>query len=374
MQQLHYIWVDTTQQLQHVCHQARQKAVVALDTEFIRTRTYYPKLGLIQLYDGEQLSLIDPLSIDDLSAFTALLADLNVLKVLHSCSEDLEVFQYYFKQQPQPMRDTQIMASFLGFNTSSGFAKLVQHYFDLTLDKGASRTDWLMRPLSAQQLQYAAADVWYLLPLYQQMAEKLQQTEWQSAVQEECLFLLNRAQKACNPDVAYLNIGNAWRLQDIQLMALKLLAKWRLNTAIERDLAVNFVVKEQPLFHAAKNLPKHTAELIDLGFHPNEIRIYGKKILQLVNQAQKIEATDYPENIEQIAMQPRYKRTLKALQQKLVEICPTGISKENLASRKLLHQLIRWSWATDSEREQYPLPRLLDGWRKPYGESLLACC
>ena len=167
--ELDYNWVNSDQLLQQTCAKAREKTVVALDTEFIRTRTFYPKLGLIQLYDGEQLSLIDPLSITDFSPFTALLADPAVLKVLHACSEDLEVFQCYFKQQPKPMLDSQIMADFVGFQISSGFAKLVAHYLDIELDKGAARTDWLARPLSEQQLQYAAADVWYLLPLYHKL-------------------------------------------------------------------------------------------------------------------------------------------------------------------------------------------------------------
>lgn len=369
---LAYVWVDNDQQLQTVCRQAQQKAVVALDTEFIRTRTYYPKLGLIQLYDGEQLSLIDPLAISDLSPFSALLADENVLKVLHACSEDLEVFQCYFRQQPQPMIDSQIMADFLGFQLSSGFAKLVNHYFELALDKGASRTDWLARPLSAQQLQYAAADVWYLLPLYQKMAQLLAQTEWQSAVEQECKFLITRAAEMPDPETAYLKIGNAWRLQGVHLLALKLLAKWRLNVATERDLALNFVVKEQALFQAAETLPKHTSELLDLGFHPNEIRMHGKKILHIVAQAQKAVADEYPQPIEQIATLPRYKNTLKGLQQQLGEICPANITKENLASRKMLHQLIKWAWADDVERQSSTPPRLLQGWRQPYGEQLLA--
>lgn len=371
MQPLNYLWINSNQQLQSVCEQARQKSAVALDTEFIRTRTFYPKLGLIQLYDGERLSLIDPLAISDLSPFTALLTDSNVLKVLHACSEDLEVFQTYFQQQPQPMLDTQIMADFLGFQNSTGFAKLVAHYFELELDKGASRTDWLARPLSKLQLQYAAADVWYLLPLYQTMAQRLAQTEWQSAVSEECEFLLKRATATSDPEQAYLNIGNAWRLQGVNLLALKLLAKWRYVTALERDLALNFVVKEQALFQAAECLPKHTSELLDLGFHPNEIRMHGKKILQLVAQAQKANNADYPPTIEQISALPAYKNSLKTLQQKTTEICPPEIAKENLASRKVLHQLIKWAWTAENERQQLALPRLLQGWRKPYGERLL---
>lgn len=95
-----FVMVDTNEKLTTCCEKAQQKAVVTLDTEFIRTRTFYPQLGLIQLYDGEQLSLIDPLAITDFSPFCALLANHNVIKVLHACSEDLEVFKHQFNQLP----------------------------------------------------------------------------------------------------------------------------------------------------------------------------------------------------------------------------------------------------------------------------------
>ena len=183
---IHYLWVENEQQLAEVCQNARQVSAVALDTEFIRERTFYPKLGLIQLFDGKQVSLIDPTVINDFSPFVALLADQKVIKVLHACSEDLEVFECAFNQLPTPLVDTQVMATFLNLGTSVGFAKLVLHYLDVKLDKGASRTDWLARPLSETQLQYAAADVWYLLPIYQKMQTELAQTNWQNAVNEEC--------------------------------------------------------------------------------------------------------------------------------------------------------------------------------------------
>ena len=182
----HFKLITEDSTLAEVCAFAKQQSAVALDTEFVRTRTLYPQLGLVQLYAGDEVALIDPTTIQDFSPFIALLADDHVTKVLHACGEDLEVFQHTFQQLPQPMCDTQVMANFLGFANSPGFATLVQHYFQIEIDKGASRTDWLARPLSDTQLRYAAADVWYLLPLYQQMQAQLAQTEWQSAVKNEC--------------------------------------------------------------------------------------------------------------------------------------------------------------------------------------------
>lgn len=125
---MNYQLITTNNALQQVCEQARTHAHIALDTEFVRTRTYYPQLGLIQLYDGEQLSLIDPLPITEWQPFRALLQDLNVVKYLHAGSEDLEVFLNAFDQMPTPMIDTQVLAAFSGRSLSCGFAMLVAEF------------------------------------------------------------------------------------------------------------------------------------------------------------------------------------------------------------------------------------------------------
>lgn len=369
MQYIDYQWIDNDRQLAEVCHQARQQSVVALDTEFIRTRTYYAKLGLIQLYDGRQVSLIDPLAINDFSPFVALLADSKVIKIFHASSEDLDVFYHYFQQLPTPMLDTQIMAGFAGIGLSLGFAKLVQHYLGIELDKGASRTDWLARPLSSVQLQYAAADVWYLLPVYHQLAKDLAQTRWQYAVEEECEMLCRKTAKVENSDNAYKDISNAWQLTPQQLAVLKLLAKWRVEEAQKRDSALNFVVKEQSLWQLAKQQPKHTSALLEF-MHPNEVRIHGKKLLWLVEQGRAVEPQNYPKAIERLVDIVGYKRSLSALQAKLSDIQPEDLAPELLASKRQLNQL--FSWEHKGADPTY-LPELLQGWRQPFGEQLLSC-
>lgn len=369
MQQIAYHWVNNDHMLAEICLQARQQNIIALDTEFIRTRTYYAKLGLIQLYDGIQVSLIDPLSIKDFTPFIELLADQKVIKVLHACSEDLDVFHHYFKQLPSPIFDTQIMAGFAGIGVSLGFAKLVHRYLGIELDKGASRTDWLARPLSDTQLQYAAADVWYLLDIYAALSQTLQQTPWLSAVQEECQNLCQKIQKPSNPEKAYKEIGHAWQLSTQQLAVLQVLAKWREEEAQKRDVALNFLVKEQSLWQLAKLQPKHTSVLLDF-MHPNEVRSHGKKLLWLIEQGRGVSANDYPPPIERLVDIPGYKSTLKALQEKLSHIQPDNLPLELLASKRQLNQLFQWHYKGASESY---VPELLQGWRKPFGEQLLGC-
>lgn len=365
----HFELVTSNQALAEVCHHALSKREVALDTEFVRVRSYYPKLGLVQLYDGERVSLIDPNEIDDFSPLIELLAAENVMKVLHASSEDLEVFQHYFRQLPTPMRDTQIIAGFLNFPASTGLATLIKHYFSLEIDKGESRTDWLARPLSEKQLQYAAADVWYLLPLYRQMQDKLAQTPWQSAVDFDCKMLLEKRLETKDSDRAYLNIPNAWKLNPQELMRLKLLAKWRQEEAIQRDLALNFVVRAENLWQVAKYAPKHTSELLELGLSVQEVRIHGKKILQIVDQIKRIDEQDYPQIINKLSDEPRYKKTIKQLQNKLKEIAPEELPQEVIASKRSLEGLMKWVWLKNKDLDD--LPDLMRDWRKPFGEKLL---
>ncbi|GJH42692.1 ribonuclease D [Pasteurella canis] len=366
----HFKVINTDLALAEICHIVQQKSVIALDTEFIRIRTLYPKLGLIQLYDGEQVYLIDPIVIQNFSPFVALLANQSVLKVLHASSEDLEVFLHYFQQLPIPMRDTQIMANFLNFPNSTGLATLIQHYFQLEIDKGASRTDWLARPLSEKQLIYAAADVWYLLPLYQRMQQELAKTVWQKAVEDDCNSLLIKREQSKDPELAYLSIANGWRLDSLQLMRLKLLAKWRQEEAMKRDLALNFVVRSEHLLQVAKYNPKHTSELLELGLTTQEVRIHGKKILHLLTQVKRIQPIEYPAPIVRIADDPRYKKTLKALQEKLKALSPRDLPIEVIASKRSLESLIKWYWLEEESVEK--LPDLLIGWRREFGLALLA--
>lgn len=365
----HFIVISSNQDLYEVCLQAERKSAVALDTEFVRTRTYYAQLGLIQLYDGEQVSLIDPNHIDDFSPFIRLLANPKVVKVLHASSEDLEVFQHYFQQLPTPMLDTQIIAAFLGLGNSVGLASLLKHYFGLEMDKGASRTDWLARPLSDTQLYYAAADVWYLLPLYVRMQQALSQTAWQSAVEYDCENLLHKREQGKDSEMAYLNIPNAWKLNSEELMRLKLLAKWRQEEAIKRNLALNFVVKGENLWQVAKYNPKHTSALLEIGLSTQEVRIHGKNMLQVLEQMKRIDMADYPPVINRIADDPRYKRAIKLLQQHVKDVVPPTLAPEVLAGKKSLESLLRWIWLKQQDPNQ--LPELLCGWRREYGLKLL---
>ena len=367
----HFTVITDNTSLLEICNLAQQQSAVALDTEFMRVSTYFPKLGLIQLYDGERVSLIDPLAITDFSPFVALLSNPKVLKILHSCSEDLLVFLQEFDQLPRPMIDTQIMARFLGLGASAGLAKLAQQYLNVEIDKGATRTNWIKRPLSDIQLQYAAGDVWYLLPLYHILEKELAKTPWEQAVRDDCELALAKTHKLQERDSekAYLDIPNAWKLNPLELSRLRILAQWRQNVGIERDLALSYIVKSDNLWKVAKNNPRNTSEMLEMGLTENEVRVRGKKILQLLAQARRISSNDYPKPIERISEDPRYKKTIRLLQEKVNSLTPEGLTPEIVASKRTLEELIKWVWKYDCSQDK--LPELLIGWRKSIGEKLV---
>lgn len=350
-------------QLERVCLQARNAPAIMLDTEFVRTRTLYPMLGLIQLYDGQTLSLIDPIKLDDLSPLWSLLVDPTVLKVLHACGEDMEVFVHSAGVMPTPMVDTQVMAAFLGHGLSTGFAALVKEYLDVHLDKGESRTDWCARPLTQSQLEYAAADVFYLLPLYQLLAERVNQAGWTDAVNQECQLLQSKRGKSPDPEMMYIDIKNAYQLRPNQLLVLKTLASWRLKEAQRRDLALNFVVKDLHIWKMARFDIRSIDKMFDEGFNRFEIERHGKNMLRMVEQVSQMPASSYPEPIVQLVDMPRYKKLVTEIKEQTNAVADElGMVPEFVASKKQIHQVLKWVWF--DERKPEKMPDLLTGWRQ----------
>ncbi|MGF1753506.1 ribonuclease D [Vibrio makurazakiensis] len=359
---MNYQIITQLNDLERVCLQAREADVVMLDTEFVRTRTFFPQLGLIQLFDGETLSLIDPVAMDDMSPFKGLLQDTSVLKVLHACGEDLEVFQNAFGCTPFPMVDTQVMAAFLGHGLSTGFAALVKEFVGVELDKSESRTDWLARPLSQKQLDYAAADVHYLMPMYNMLLEKVQAAGWWDAAQQESELLVTKRIKKAQPEKAYLEIKGAWQLNPKQLAILRPLATWRYKEAVKRDLALNFVFKEQDLLTVARFSITNARQMEQEDIDPRAVRRHSAKISSIVKLAEHTPEEEYPAKIERLMDYPGYKQLFKVLKDEVKKASTaSGLATEFLASKKQLNQVLSWVWKHD--RDPAKLPDVMQGWR-----------
>ncbi|EHE2085343.1 ribonuclease D [Salmonella enterica subsp. enterica serovar Havana] len=358
---MNYQMIETDDALASLCEAVRACPAIALDTEFVRTRTYYPQLGLIQLFDGANVALIDPLGISDWSPLKAVLRDTGITKFLHAGSEDLEVFLNAFGELPEPLIDTQILAAFCGRPLSWGFASMVEEYTGVALDKSESRTDWLARPLSERQCEYAAADVWYLLPIAKKLMIETEAAGWLPAALDECRLMQQRRQEIQAPEEAWRDITNAWQLRTRQLACLQLLADGRLRKARERDMAVNFVVREENLWAVARYMPGSLGELDSLGLSGSEIRFHGKTLISLVAKAQALPEEALPEPLLNLMDMPGYRKAFKAIKALVAEVSASHhVSGELLASRRQINQLLNWHWKLKPQNGQ---PELISGWR-----------
>lgn len=368
--------ITTQPELDAFCTSAATQPVLYLDTEFVRTRTLKPKLGLLQAFDGITAVLVDPLAEIDLSGFWALLTNEAVVKVLHSCSEDLEVFKCYANGLPVPLFDTQFAAAILGDGSSLGYAALAKNYLDIYIDKGESRTNWLARPLRDEQLEYAAKDVLYLKPIFEQLKARLEEKGFYQYVIQEGAFAVAKRHVEKLPDEIYLDIKGGWRLSSDQLAILKPLAKWRQQEAERRDLALNFVVKEANLITIATNKPRSLNTLRMLPeLLPQEVRYHGKAILNIVEDALEQPQDEWPPVITRLVDYPGYKQIYKQAKDKVEAAAKTlGVPTEAIASKRQINQMLSWLWKLDDElRAQAFKPDLLQGWRQnAVGEDLLA--
>ncbi|MCG9714269.1 ribonuclease D [Shewanella insulae] len=360
-------YVEDDASLTELVAKYRQAKVLMLDTEFVRTRTYYAKLGLIQVYDGETLALIDPVAVSDLSAFWALLERDDMTTVLHSCSEDLEVLARYGRCQPKVLFDSQIAAALCGWGHGMGYAKLVEHCLGVALDKGESRTDWMKRPLTDAQLQYAANDVDYLYRLYPQLLAKLEESGRLPWLLEEGERMTQGRLQSPDGDSAYLRVKNAFQLSPKQLAYLKVLAKWRLQKALDRDLALGFVIKDHALLALAKKQPKSTGEIFRMTeLTEQEKRMHAKAIIA---EMAKADLDNLPEAIDVIALKPGYKSAFKAIKQALTQVAETHqVPMELLGSKRHIHEYLQWRW-NDGQGDT---PLVLQGWRGELSQNALA--
>ena len=370
-----YQLIEDQQSLNDLCEQLVKAEVLAIDTEFVRTRTLYAKLGLLQVFDGKNLALIDPVAIDDLSPFWQLLTNENITKVLHACSEDLEVFLTAGNCKPVNLIDSQIMMSFLGHGLSLGYAAMVQHYTGIELDKSESRTDWMKRPLTEKQLAYASADVDHLFSIYPKLLAEITQAGFLAYAKLETQSMIDKKFTPINENEIYLNIKMGWRLNPKQLNSLKYLASWRYQQAKKRDLPIGFVAKDHTLMALAQSNPAsvNAMQLLE-GVEMLDVRHKGKAMLSALAQADKADVSTYPDKIHRLDEYPGYKQTFKSVKSFLVLAAEkNGLAIENIASKKQINQFLTWQFDLNGARSSDANVDLISSWRNDLlGSDLLA--
>ncbi len=299
-----YVYIDSNAALAAEVRRWRQCAIVCVDTEFIRTRTFYPIPALYQVAVGGDVFLIDPLTIDQWGPFAELLADPAVSVIMHSCSEDLEVFSRHLSISPESIFDTQIAHAFVSDRFSVSYSALVSKYLDVELGKHETRSDWLRRPLSADQLSYAAADVAYLEPLYTLLRDRLQELGRWSWFVSECALMT--APKVLAADDYYRGIRKAAHLDRRQLARLQKLSVWRERRVREQDVPRARFLADEILVEIARAVELTADELQQLLRRAAADRKAARRpaaladeILALVQEADRLAEDALPERLDQ---------------------------------------------------------------------------
>lgn len=361
-------WIRDDDSLARQCTQWQSLPFIALDTEFMRVDTFYPIAGLLQISDGNIAWLIDPLSIDDWRPLATLLESPDVIKVLHACSEDLEVLLRLTGSLPLPLFDTQLAAAYLNIGFSMGYSRLVHDVLNIELPKGETRSDWLQRPLSETQISYAAEDAVHLAELFTLLQPRLSQDKY-AWVLEDGAELVANLRRETDPFEVYRDAKLAWKLSRQQLAVLRELCAWREQQARIRNQPRNRILREHSLWPLAKTQPDNLSALSRIeDMHPRTVRQDGEFLLELIQQAASIPAEQWPAAlpdplpIEAAAVL----KSLRAIGQQYAE--RLDIAPELMLRKKTLELLLKSGFPNGP----YQLPESLRGWRRErMGQALL---
>jgi ribonuclease D len=250
------VYISEEGKLAEFCAYASGLRVVSVDTEFLREKTYYPLLCLVQVAVGDRIAAIDPIRIRDLSPLRELFENRDVTKVFHACGQDLEVIFDAMGCVPEPVFDTQVAAAFLGHRMQIGYGALVEAYTGVHLPKAESLTDWSKRPLDPEQLKYAEDDVRYLTGIYSDMMSELVKADRLSWVQPEMAARTARENFVRDPRETYLHLKRASTLTRRQLAIAREVCAWREETAARRDIPRKWVLSDEVIVEVCKRAPR----------------------------------------------------------------------------------------------------------------------
>lgn len=357
--------VTTTADLAALCARLARERYVTVDTEFMRDRTYWPKLCLVQLAGEREAAAIDALAPGlDMAPLLELMAEERVLKVFHACRQDLEIFWLLMKGGvPRPIYDTQVAAMVCGFGEEVAYDTLVQKLAKARLDKSFRFTDWSKRPLSEAQIRYALSDVTHLRPIYEQLASRVDAAGRTSWVEEELARIADPAQFEQPPEEAWRRLK--LRTRDPRFLAVvQKLAAWRERTARAKDLPRQRVLRDDLLLEIAAHKPRTVEEL--RGHERISLdRASLAAVVAAVNEGLAVPAADLPELVEPQEL-PRGIGPLVDMLRVLLKVC---CEQADVAQRMVASTADLEAIAMDDHAS---VPALA-GWRRElFGEAALA--
>lgn len=357
--------VDTTTKLEDCCAELTQQTWMAVDTEFMREKTYYPQLCLVQIAGSKHIYCIDVLALNETTALKELLESRDVIKVFHAARQDLEVLDLLCGMPPAPVFDTQIAAALLGYDDQLGYAALVEALTGTTLEKGHQRTDWSRRPFADDQLKYAADDVRYLSKIYPVLHERLDEQKRLNWMLEDCARIADPSLYAAQPELAYLRIKQGRTLTPSQQHVLLSLASWRERVAQKKDLPRNWIMRDGLLVYLAQSQPRDVSQLQRArGLSSAMMETEGEPILDAISHATPEYDTPLFDPADPLtpAQTKLRDKMMVRLKLKAEEL---GIRPTVLAPRREVDAIARGSDKSS----------LLGGWRRQViGEELLTLC
>lgn len=348
----HYI--DSNTQLIEFCLLLKNSTYLSLDTEFIREKTYYPELALIQIANDGEIACIDPYKITDFSPLIALFNNSNIVKIFHSPSQDLELFAHFFKELPQNIFDTQLAASLLGIGNQIGYADLVNKLCSIQLDKKHTRTDWSRRPLSKSELDYALDDVRYLGDIYQQLMTRLESTGRLSWLGNDFTELSCIENYQTQWNTLWKKLKGSQKLNAKELNYADQITQWREQQAQRKNLPKKWIIKDEDIVDIARLKPQQVDDFKTIrSLNQSFLQRHANTLIKLIKQADEI-ADDQRPKAEKF-------KTLSANQQAksdcLMAICKryatlNDMSLNTLATKKDIDSMV-----------QGKPSKLLTGWR-----------
>lgn len=329
-------------ELDAFCSALKSEEYITVDTEFLREKTYYPKLCLIQIGNKDKkAAAIDPLSDLDLTPVYNLLLDKNILKVFHAARQDLEIFYNLTEKVVTPIFDTQIAAMVCGYGDSIGYENIVRNVTGQGLDKSSQFTNWSNRPLSEKQINYALGDVTHLVDVYEHLAKELEKrgrTEW--VYQEE---------EVLNAPETYQNDPyKAWERIKIKtpkpktLATLRELAAWREKRAQDKDLPKSWVMRDDTLADMAAQMPHTIPQLKKIRNMPKDLAEsrHGAKLIELVQSIDETDPKTWPKPKKRKSLPPHISGTIDILKMLLkVQAAEHGVATKLVISNDEIEEL-----------------------------------
>ena len=350
--------LTTTSELNQACAQFQTSRYVTIDTEFLREKTFWPKLCLIQIAMPGFEALIDPLAEGiNMSGFFEILKNPDILKVMHGCRQDIEIFYKEAGIIPSPMMDTQVMAMVCGYGDSISYEALVKRIAKGTIDKGSRFTDWSRRPLNNDQLTYALADVTYLRDIFEILENELNKRGRLAWLSEEMDILTN-------PETYNQSPENAWKRLKFQdkrphIMGVVIeLAKWREIQAQTRDLPRNRILKDDAIREIALQNPKKPEDFDKMRSVPTGF-IYSRNaagLMEAIEAGRKLTKKDLPPPPPVFDNRPGIGPLVDLLKVLLKYCC-----EENQVAPKLIASVAELERIASDDN---PDVKCMEGWRK----------